>query len=238
LLAFAPLTVRNLVFEGAQIADDLGGNGAGIRDQQGSGPVFSTASLTVINSLFQNNQTGILQDDDAAEVVTITNSQFMNNGNPNPAVFQHGVYISVAASLTVTGSTFCGQLIGHLLKSRAAQMTVTGSQFYGGEGAPAALGCQVGTSSYDIQAANGGIVTISNDLLVQGPSAQNYRIIDYGSEGLTYADNRLMVSDDTFISTTGSIDIEDLPCTPAELSNNTYQGLSEVIDPPQCVASS
>jgi hypothetical protein len=60
ILTFASLHVRGLVFEGARIDNSLGGNGAGIRDQQ-SGP---SARLVVEDSIFRNNQEGILQGDD------------------------------------------------------------------------------------------------------------------------------------------------------------------------------
>jgi hypothetical protein len=113
LLTFAPLTVRNLVFTGAQISDDLGGNGAGIRDQQGAFGAGGPASLTVINAIFHDNQEAILQGNHPAEVITIANSRFINNGNPNPDVFQHSVYVNEAASLHVSNSVFCGQLMSY-----------------------------------------------------------------------------------------------------------------------------
>ena len=56
ILTTASLTVNGLDFTGAKISDALGGNGAGIRDQN-SGPA---ASLVVQNSTFTGNQEGIL----------------------------------------------------------------------------------------------------------------------------------------------------------------------------------
>jgi hypothetical protein len=56
ILTTASLTVNGLNFTGAKIIDALGGNGAGIRDQN-SGPA---ASLVVQNSTFTGNQEGIL----------------------------------------------------------------------------------------------------------------------------------------------------------------------------------
>ena len=131
ILTFSSLTVRGLVFIGAQISNDLGGNGAGIRDQN---PDNTPASLVVDNSAFHDNQEGILQCCDAQETITITNSRFRNNGTSDPDFFQHGIYINEAANLTVANSLFCGQLIGHDIKSRAAQTVVVGSQIYTGEG--------------------------------------------------------------------------------------------------------
>ena len=112
------LIVNGLIFQGAAIPSADGGNGAGIRDQSNS-----ATSLTVENSKFIGNQEGILTGSDSghtfAETVKILNSQFINNGNPDPSVFQHALYVGDAASLDVENSLFCGQLIGHDVKSRA-----------------------------------------------------------------------------------------------------------------------
>ena len=234
ILTFASLTVRGLEFTGAMIGNGLGGNGAGIRDQI---PDNTPASLVVDNSVFHDNQEGILQCCDADETVRIVNSQFKNNGNPDQNFFQHGIYINQAAKLEVINSLFCGQLIGHEVKSRAAQTVVTGSQIYTGEGAPASTGCRVGNASFNIQVANGGIAMISGNTLVQGPSAQNHKIISYGSEGVSYVDNSLTVSNNRFFSTAGSIGISDPPCVPVQLdATNTFSGLSAIVDPAGCSA--
>lgn len=236
ILTSASLTVRGLVLTGAAISNDLGGNGAGIRDQI---PDNTPASLVVDNSVFTNNQEGILQCCDTAEAVTIINSKFKNNGNPDPNFFQHAVYIGPAANLSVVGSLFCGQLIGHDVKSRAAQTFVVASQLYTGAAAPAVpptLSCQVGSGSFNIEAANGGIVVIAGNTLVQGPSSQNYKIISYGAEGVTYADNSLSVIQNSFVSTAGSIGVADPPCVPVELDANSFSGLGTVVRPPACLA--
>jgi hypothetical protein len=90
------------------------------------------AFLMVENSTFLNNQEGILTGPDSGETITISNSKFENNGNPDPAVFQHALYVGHAGSLTVSNSLFCGQLIGHDIKSRALATTVTNSRIYNG----------------------------------------------------------------------------------------------------------
>jgi hypothetical protein len=56
ILTFASLTVDGLTFSGAMIDNSSGGNGAGIRDQNTAGG----AALTVRNSVFSENQEGIL----------------------------------------------------------------------------------------------------------------------------------------------------------------------------------
>lgn len=238
LLTFSSLTVRRIEFTGAYIDNSLGGNGAGIRDQNLEN---TPAALVVENSVFHDNQAGIMQGDDSAENVTIYNSQFVNNGNPNICCFTHGVYVDEAAALFVGESLFCGQLIGHEVKSRAAQTAVIGSQIYSGEGAPASSGCRVGNTSFDIEIANGGAGFVWGNTLVQGPSAQNYKIVSYGAEGINFATNSLIVGRNSFTSTANSIAVSDLsylygPCVPVELIDNTFTGVGTIVDPPGCIA--
>ena len=243
LLTYAPLTVRGIEITGAFIDDSLGGNGAAIRDQQGAFDLgIPTASLTLDNVLIDNNQAGVLQGDDTAEVITIMNSQFINNGNPDQCCFTHGAYINTAASLTVQGSMFCGQLIGHDIKSRAAQTIILNNQIYSAEGGPP--NCQAANTSFDIDVPNGGVTMIIGNTIVQGPSAQNNKMVEYGGEGLVYANNSATFATNTFISTANSIAIEDLsylyvtPCIPMVVAaDNTFTGVSQVVYPPECEAS-
>jgi hypothetical protein len=233
IVTSSSLTVRGLVFTGAQIGNDLGGNGVGIRDQN---PDNTPASLVVDNSVFHDNQEGILQCCDADETITIINSRFKNNGNPNPNFFQHGIYIGQAANLSVVNSLFCGQLFGHDVKSRAAQTIVVASQMYIAAAAPAAPSCQVGNGSFNIEVANGGIAVISGNTLVQGASTQNNKMVSYGAEGMNYTNNSLTVTDNSFVSTAGSIGVSDPPCVPVELDGNTVTGLTKVVGPARCIA--
>ena len=94
ILTFASLTVDGLTFMGAMIDNSLGGNGAGIRDQN----TAAGATLIVRNSVFTKNQEGILTGDDTGETIAVTNSKFENNGNPDPRYFQHALYVNHAAA--------------------------------------------------------------------------------------------------------------------------------------------
>ncbi len=232
ILTTSSLTVRGLTFQGAAISDALGGNGAGIRDlnvDDGGPP----ASLIVENSTFLDNQEGILTGYDARENIQIINSTFKNNGNPPPHPFQHALYVNEAASLTVTGSLFGGQLIGHDIKSRAHTTTITNNRIYDGA-ADAADGINAGSTSYGIDVPNGGVVTISGNLIIQGPSSQNSTIVEYGAEGLVYDNNNLTVSDNTFISSglSHATGIYDAPGIAVHLHNNIFQGIETPVDPP------
>ncbi|MBV8399666.1 MAG: hypothetical protein JOZ17_13125 [Acetobacteraceae bacterium] len=235
ILTVSSLTLRNLEITGAFIDDSLGGNGAALRDQN---PENTPAAVVLDNVYVHDNQAGVQQGDDIAETVTISNSSFVNNGNPDLCCFTHGVYIDEAASRTVMSSLFCGQLIGHDIKSRAMSTMVSGSQIYSGEGAPATTSCRVGNTSFDIDMPNGGVGVVSNNTIVQGPTAQNHKMINYGEEGLVYDTNSLTVQTNSFISTTNSIAIEDPPCVPVNVAaDNTFTGVSAVVDPAQCEVS-
>jgi hypothetical protein len=230
ILTFASLTVNGLTFAGAAIDNSLGGNGAGIRDQN-----TDPANLIVENSTFIGNQEGILTGYDSNESIVIDNSVFKNNGNPDQDYFQHALYVNYAGSLTVSNSLFCGQLIGHDIKSRALATTVVNNQIYDGAADPVD-GCDASSSSYAIDTPNGGTVVISGNQIIKGAAAQNYTMVDYGAEGLLFNDNSLFLSDNAFINidAPSSTGIYDPYCVPAQLLNNTFQGVDTPVDPPGC----
>lgn len=230
------LIVNGLIFQGAAIPSADGGNGAGIRDQSNT-----ATSLTVENSNFIGNQEGILTSSDNghtfAETVKILDSQFINNGNPDPSAFQHALYVGDAASLDVENSLFCGQLIGHDVKSRALSTTVKGSQMYIGAAGPA--GCNVGSTSIGVDIPNGGIADLVNDALTQGPANQNGAMVSYGEEGLhAIGANTFAITDTTFISTANGLAIQELPTcvAPVTSTGNTFQGVRTIINQPNCIS--
>jgi hypothetical protein len=234
ILAEASLEVNGLTFKGAAIASSLGGNGAGIRDQITQPGAF----LMVENSTFLDNQEGILTGPNTGETITISNSKFENNGNPDPAVFQHALYVGNAGSLTVSNSLFCGQLLGHNIKSRALATTVTNSQIYNGQADPGV--CGAGSSSFGIDLPNSGVATISGNQLFQGAASdnQNFIMVAYGEDGLSPGDNSLLLSDNRFISTAPhSIGVDDRTpncVVPVQLVNNTFQNVTTPVSPPGC----
>jgi hypothetical protein len=230
ILTFASLTVDGLTIMGAMIDNSLGGNGAGIRDQNTAGG----AALMVRNSVFINNQEGILTGDDTGETIAVTNSKFENNGNPDPRYFQHALYVNHAGRLTVTDSLFCGQLIGHEIKSRALVTRIENNQIYDGEGY-VAVGCRAGSSSFAIDIPEGGDATISGNRIFQGPATQNNKMVAYGEEGLSLGSNRLSLSNNLFInSAPNATGIYDPKCIPLRLTNNTFQGVATPVNPSGC----
>ena len=230
ILTVASLTVDGLTFMGAMIDNSLGGNGAGIRDQN----TAAGATLIVRNSVFIKNKEGILTGDDIGETIAVTNSKFENNGNPDPRYFQHALYVNHAGSLTVVDSLFCGQLIGHDIKSRALVTSIENNRIYDGEGY-AAVGCRAGSSSFAIDIAEGGSAVISGNRIVQGPATQNNKIVAYGEEGLPFGNNGLLLSNNVFInSAPNATGIYDPKCVPVHLANNAFQGVATPVNPSGC----
>jgi len=78
ILTEASLIVDGLTM-GAKIANSLGGNAAGIRDQN----TDSAASLTIRNSTFIGNQNGILTGISSIETIAIVNSKVQKQRQPH-----------------------------------------------------------------------------------------------------------------------------------------------------------
>lgn len=232
----AAATIIGLTFENAAVSPAQGSNGAAIRAQAG------TSHLIIENSIFKNNQDGVLADADPTANISISGSSFIGNGFdagggacPTGGC-DHAVYIGAINSLLITGSLFCGTHVGHDIKSRAATTTITDNRLYDGA-ANAALGCPAGSTSYAIDLANGGVATIAGNQIIQGDGTQNATMISYGAEGLIYSDNTLSVSGNTFISAdvANAIGINNPRCISARLQGNDFQGVGMPVNPPNCV---
>lgn len=224
--SFGNLTVNGLQFENAAISNDLGGNGAGIR--------YKSGSLTVLNSVFSNNQNGILADPDPAGTISIDHSQFVGNGNPTFTGLKHALYAGMIASLTVQNSNFTGTKgEGSNIQSQAANTTVTNNTMDDGT---------ISDANYAVNIRNGGIALVTGNTIEAGPLTTNRTIIAYGADGpaALYANNSLTVTDNTFISTDPkaiAIQIFSPADLLATLTPNTYSGpfQAEIVGPPPSV---
>jgi hypothetical protein len=200
------ITIRNLTLQRARVLDL---NGAGIRGQGGN--------LTVVNSRFLNNESGILVASNRAATVRIIGSEFIGNGKCSPRGCAHGIYVSAIASLDVENSHFFDTRVGHDIKSDAASTTVLTCDIEDGPD---------GTSSYQIDVPNGGTVLIEGNKLEKGPHAQNRTAISIGegrvvypSEGIVIRNN--MLTNDTGFNTTF---VRNITATPAQLSGDVFKG--------------
>ena len=173
----ANVTFSNIEFSGATVNDR---NGAGIRQE--------TGNLTVVNSYFHDNEEGILGGSDPNSVVTIRNSEFARNGFGDGQ--SHGVYLNRIKRAVITDSYFHGTKVGHHIKSRAAETVVLNNRLMDRED---------GTSSYSIDAPNGGRVVIRGNVLQQGQENQNWTEINFGNTSIK-PDNKLNLRNNTIVN--------------------------------------
>lgn len=173
-------TVQNITFTGAKVSD---GNGAGIR-MQGT-------NLTVLNSVFNTNQDGILTDANTASTLTVKNSSFTHDGAcVSSSGCAHGIYAGHIAKLDVENSTFNDTQAGHSIKSRANATVVIGNTIKDGT---------TGTSSYSIDVPNGGAVTITGNTIQKGAKSTNsMAAIAMGEEGNTNAAGTMLIANNNF----------------------------------------
>ena len=179
LITDTDVLINGFTFSGAHVSDDSGANGAGIRYQSGN--------LLLQNCMFQHNQDGILTNADPIGTVTVQHSAFIDNGNATGpgAGSTHSLYAGQIAVLDVQDSLFMHVNIGHHLKSRALTTIINNTRFIDGP---------TGTSSYTIDLPNGGIASINNAQMEQGPHSQNGGIIAFGEEGSLLPNSSLIVT--------------------------------------------
>lgn len=227
------LTVDGLVFQGAHISNSLGGNGAGIRDQNsGVG-----SALNVTDSKFIGNQEGILTGGSGGkERIFLQHDKFLNNGNASKNTGQeHAIYINSAASVVIDSTSVCGQVgSGHNYKIRSLTSQISNSQSYEGV---AGGGCSnPGNASRGIDIPNGGVFSMGNVDLYQGPYTGNSAMLEFGVEGLAYANNSATLTGVDFFNTRSSGTAIQWfggsnPCT---LNNVTFTGITTKQSPAGC----
>ncbi len=195
------LTLKNFTFTGATVTD---GNGAGIR--------YEAGNLMLSNDGFYNNQNGILA---AASDGSITIDHSIFSGNGSGTGYTHNLYVGEVASLTVTNSIFQDANVGHELKSRALTNTISDNLFSDGP---------TGTASYDIDLPNGGVDSVTNNVIEKGPNAENNVMVHFGGEGLPYTSSSLVLRGNTFVNDKGANTIGVLNATgiPVTVDANTF----------------
>ena len=198
-------TVDNLEFVNARVPDR---NGAGIR-QEGR-------NLTVRNSVFRDNENGILANDVAGSTITIEHSEFDHNGFGDGQ--SHNLYIGRVDRLVFRANWSHRAVVGHLLKSRARENHILHNRLTGEAG---------GTESYEINLPNGGLSFVIGNFVQQPSTSQNGALLDYLSEGNPNADLRLFVVNNTFVNDRGAgtfLQIGAGTTSPALVRNNLFVG--------------
>jgi hypothetical protein len=163
--------LENIVFDGAQVSNANGGNGAGIR--------FQANNITVNNCKFTNCQNGILEGNGSvtSSNVIIINSEFYNNGyqlpnDPTYSGYEHHIYISASADTLVVQNCYFHHPRGQAnsLKTRAQRSYILYNLI--DEEA-------TGYGSWEINIAQGGLNVIMGNIIIQGSAGANHGIIGY-----------------------------------------------------------
>ena len=174
LVTTTDLRLENLEFSGAKVRDR---NGAGIRYQGGH--------LVVKNCFFHDNETHILSAGAPAGTIQILNSEFAHHVPPDDQA--HSIYIGKIARLEIRDSYFHDGINGNMIKSRAVETLITGSRIYDNDG----------EISYSIDLPNGGVASILDNVIVQGPNSPNRAIISFSTESAPYPGSALLVRGNT-----------------------------------------
>jgi len=206
LVTQTDVTVQNLSFSGAAVADN---NGAGIRYEGGN--------LVVIDSYFHDNQMNLLANANPTGTIRIVGSEFAETSGSGDGL-RHGLYVGEIASLVVDDSYFHDAYNGHQIKSRAHSTTITNSRIYDGSGA----------GSYSIDLPNGGVGVIRDNVIEQGSNTDNPFIIHYGGESAAYAGSSLTIADNAVVNdlTGGGYLLANETSVTASLSGNDVYGLT------------
>jgi hypothetical protein len=162
LLAAADITLDNLEISGAEINAALGENAACIRNEP-------NLSFTLRKISCHSSQDGVLG---IGGSVVIEDSDFFDNGWTG---YTHNAYLSGdCAKVTVHNSTFRDARVGHELKSRCRETEIVGSTFMATRGSRA------------LDLPDGGLVTMRQGLITQGPKVDNPEMIGYAPESCKY----------------------------------------------------
>lgn len=217
------ITVEGMTITGARNPY----NAAGIR--------VEGVTFTMDNVRLTANQNGILANPVPGSTVTITDSYVDANGSCGSTGTNctHGIYVDQVAKLEVTHSTFCGQLVGHDIKSRAKVTNVLHNWI--GTTCPAGTygAGEVGTESYLIDAPDGGKLTVQYDTFERDATAGNPNAISFGeeeaSDGLQWPTAVFHVDNCTIANNTGGTitfanNSSSDPAISAALVGNTSSG--------------
>lgn len=207
------VTIENIEFAGASVSDH---NGAGIR--------LEGANLTIRGCFFHDNENGILTGKNAGSSILIENSEFADNGIGDG--YTHNIYVGEINVLTVQFCYIHGAKSGHNVKSRARVNRILYNRI---------MDERKGTSSYAIDASNGGIAYIIGNVIQQGALSENFHVISYGAEALSYPVNKLFVVNNTIVNDRrdGGVFVRVAPSSAsAKLINNIFYGPGTIVNGP------
>ncbi len=212
------VTVQGITFAEATVP---GRNGAGIK--------MLGDNLTVRDSRFLHNENGILSGGSAKSTVRVLDSEFVGNG---ACVFAcaHGLYVGAAIRLLdVERCVFLDTRTAHHIKSRALSTIVRDSRIEDGP---------TGTSSYLIEAPEGGNLLVERNVLEKGPNSGNPSVaIAIGFEGVRNPTESLVVRDNWFRNDLAvpTVFVRNESKVAVQVTRNTVSGLVTMLEGPGVV---
>lgn len=157
--------IANIVFEGARVTDNQGGNGAGIR--------FQANNLTIRNCVFRNCQNGILEGHGAVKSsnVSVLACEFDNNGYSG---YEHHIYINASTDTLLIEGCYFHDPRGEAnsVKTRAQNAFILYNYIDEADG----------NGSYEINIAQGGNNIIMGNVIIQGKAGANHAIVGYDDD--------------------------------------------------------
>jgi hypothetical protein len=210
----AGTTIEGIEFSGAKVPHR---NGAGIRLE---GP-----GLTVRNSLFHDNEMGILTGRHLESDIVIEHSEFAHNGHSGDRASGqgHNVYIGTVRSFTLRYSYSHHAIIGHNVKSRAIKNYILYNRIADEHD---------GRASYAIDLSDGGLSFVIGNLIQQGPENDNRTVVAYGAEGYKNPLNELYFVSNTLVNDDprgGRFLLIQRGADAARVINNLFAGPGELI---------
>jgi hypothetical protein len=205
------VTLDDLEFSGAAISNAEGGNAAGVRYQSGD--------LTIDDSYFHNNQDGLMADADATGIISITDTEFADNGTTTGLT--HNVYIGAVGTFDITGSYITAANTGNEIQSRALVNNITDNRIVDGPTA---------TASYSINLPNGGVDIVTGNSIEKGPNSSNDAIISFGAAGSVYPGSNLTIGNNTILNDDRAAGVRaitnDSTITTVNFTDNSVWGLT------------
>ncbi len=197
------ITVENVEFSGAR---GPGRNGSGIR--------FLGRNLTVRNSVFHDNEAGLLTWKDPESDILVERSTFYRNGYGDGQ--SHNIYIGEIRSFTLRHSYSHDAHVGHEVKSRAHTNYILYNRLTDEDD---------GDSSYLVDLPEGGDAYVVGNVLLKGARAANPHAISYAAEKPDVDYGQLWVVNNTLWNRYPyAVFVRNASRRPATLANNVAAG--------------
>ncbi len=143
--------------------------------------------ITLNNVYFHHAQGGLLGSRKGGDI-HINNSRFEHLGD---GAFYHGIYTLEETRLYINNSLFLNNRNGgHEIKSRSYHTEITNSVIASSQSRDSRL----------IDAPNGGVLIIKNNILIEGPFSENHDLLSWGVEGVVHAKAHIIIQDNLIIS--------------------------------------